>query len=291
MKTFIFVILLFLGFQVLPESYAARSLNIGQALKQKLVKCSIEKADETPDSLSGRPGYIMNIILINTTSERLNITFEPGRRFISSDTVFQNLMITQERRMVLNARQTRSFPFVGYCINKRKSSPGNKAYHIGDLAQGLLLKVACFLGKNKIISKAAQAAIWVISDQNNIENVTGKSKAETRLVRNYLYDITGIPRPPRSSDPLSYPAVSVSGEISWDMQEAGKISIIVTDDSGKTVGKLVNERYYDIGKPFYSFHYLDDALIPQQTYKIRVMNGEAILKETLTLGKEEKFIY
>lgn len=248
-----------------------KRVNIGEAVTNKMISCRIHSFENAPDSLICQKGIKMLMTLQNTSSLDLEIVLESGRRFISTDSAFQNLIITRERLLTLKSGQHLEYPLISYCINAKRSSPAHNSYKVGALARGLLLKMANFLGKNNIVSQAAQSSIWVLTDKHAIQSVSGHTKHETRLVRNYLYEITGLPRPPRNIDPLSYPEVSLQGQVNWMMQKPGKVFIEVLDTAGNKMGILVQNRNYQQGKQLYTFHYLNDLLIPGNLYKVRVI--------------------
>ena len=204
-----------------------------------------------------------------------------------NDSSSQNLILTEERLVTITHGNQVPYQFMAYCINKRKVSPNYKSYTIGTMAQGLLLKAAQFLGVKKIRSKATPTAIWAITNNSPIEEVKGRTNFETRLVRNYLYGITGRQRPPRSKEPLSYPSVNLSGELRWNMPNNGKVYLYVLDSNNNRLGCLLNNQSYQKGIQYYTFHFLDDALLPSQTYRLLLVKDNLPLKELAVRSKEE----
>ena len=286
MKKGIFIIIL-AGITWSTYASEVQILSIGEALARKSVQCRLQASTLMPDSLAGRSGYLLRLDLANNTSLPLRVRFESGRTFNCADTAVQNLILTEDRIVSLPAGKQQVYQLMAYCIQKKKDQPDHSRYSIGTRAHGLLLKAANFLGKKKIRTPAASSAIWVVTDKIPIEDVKGKTADETRLLRNYLYELTGAKRPPRNLEPLSWPRVSVSGNLCWEMKVPDTISIFVYDKNNVQVGKLLSNQAYPNGKQIYTFHYQDDVLMPLEPYRVVLVKKGRIISELAVRGKED----
>ncbi|MCX6271721.1 MAG: hypothetical protein NTU44_10970 [Bacteroidetes bacterium] len=281
----IIIIIILLNINEIALSAARMSLS--EAVNKKLITYSLQHSVFLQDSLANRKGIRMMMSVQNLSQGTLNLVMESGRRFTTEDSSYQNLILTEERVITLQPRQYRDYLFLAFCTNETRHSPSVNFYQVGPMADGLLLKLSQYLNKNLSINTAAQEAIWVITNKRSILTVKGKTTLETRQIRNYLYNLTGLPRPPRSTDPLSYPLVSVSGKVDWVMPADGKVTMTLSDEHGRQIGYLVSNRSYTKGKQFYLFNYKDDTLIPGKTYRVKLLVEDNVFKELAVKGREE----
>jgi hypothetical protein len=281
----VLIVICFLVYQ--QPGRAEKTVSLAEALATKLISCTIRGSIVVPDSLTGRMGYPLLFSIENRIPGSLNLSLESGRRFICNDTLNQNLILTENRVISLHSRQKTEFACLAYCTNKHKGGPGQSFFKIGPLASGLLMKVANFIGLNRIRNKAVQPSVWAVTDNESIEKVVGNNRFETRKLRNFLYQITSRPRPPRSLEPLSWPLVYVAGEVSWDMAAKGPVNISLLDSNGKNLASLVRNKDYPEGKQFYRFNYKDDALVPGRRYKLKLFAAGTEIREVEYEAREE----
>lgn len=283
------IVLLFglLSVSCLPAS-AARRMTLTEAIAGKTISVSMSSLSPMPDSLRIQGGHALVLSITSLIHEPLDLITESGQRFQSLDSSYQNLMILETRVISMKPKEKKKLVLNGFCINKHRGSPSGNAYRIGKLASGVLLKVANFLGKNRIYRETAQQAVWSITDNSSIENVTGTSNSQTRMVRSFLYETTGRARPPRETAPLSYPNVALKGNIRWTMPADQKVTLAVVDPQGKVIGYLFREYAFKTGSQTYQFEFMDDALVPEEMYKIQVLSGTTVLSEYAVKSREEK---
>jgi len=270
------------------SSLAAKKINLTEAADKNLISCSIVHLSASPDSLLRKGGHPLELSLNNLSGESLELVVASGQRFRSLDSTRQNLMILENQLITLKPGEKKKAAVIGVCINKSKSSPGKNKYRIGKLASGVLLKVANFLGKNRIYGGTAQQAVWTITDNTSIENVKGNTNIQTRMVRSFLYETTGRVRPPRETDPLSYPNVALNGNVGWTMPADQKVTLAVLDPEGRVVGYLFRDYSFKKGNQTYQFEFMDVALLPGINYKIQVISGTTVLSEYAVKSREEK---
>lgn len=281
------IVLGWLAVSCFPVS-AARRMTLAEAIAGKTISCRVFSLTKMPDSLSIQGGHALSISITSMSTVPLELIAESGQRFQSLDSSYQNLMILDTRVISMNPKENKSIVLNGFCINRHRGSPSGNGYRIGKLANGILLKVANFLGKNRIYRETAQQAVWAITDNSSIENVQGNTHYQTRMVRSFLYETTGRPRPPRELEPLSYPNIKLNGNIHWTMPANQKVSLVVLAPDGKILGYLFRDYSFKQGNQTYQFEFMDDALLPEKIYRIRVLAGTDVLSEFQVKGKEEK---
>ena len=268
-----------------PGENAARTISLADALDRQLVSC-ILSAKASPDSLRWKGGHGLELCLQNNSGEALSLNLETGRTFRSLDSSFQHLILTEGRVIALQAAEKRVFPLTAYCLNQSRKTPAGNRYQLGKMAGGILLKLAGFLHRQRIYAGGAQAAIWVVSGNASIDQVTGRTKQETRALRSYLYDLTGRPRPPRSVDPLAWPLVSLQGSIAWDMPAGMSVSLMIVSSDSSFMTFLFRDRDFPPGPRQYSFEFTDDALVMESPYHIRLIAGNAILVDKQLISRQ-----
>ncbi len=267
-----------------PEENAARKISLADAVEMKLVSCNL-KGKTSPDSLRWKGGHGLELSLQNNSREALQVNLETGRTFRSLDSSYQNLILTEDRVITLGPREQQVLPLVVYCLNQTRKAPLGHRYLPGKMADGMLLKLAAFLHRTRIFASGAQASIWVVSGNSSIDQVAGKTKQETRALRNFLYDLTGRVRPPRSMDPLAWPLVSVQGNIQWEMEQGMPVNLVLSGNEGSFMAYLFRDRAFPSGRQHYRFTFTDDALLPGNLYNIRLVAGDRVLAETSVTGR------
>jgi hypothetical protein len=169
------------------------------------------------------------------------------------------------------------------CCQAHNSSPQlNSEYGVGKMADSALIKLACFIDKNKkYTSYAAQEAVWTISDNYSLASIYGSDKEEENLFKKFVSILTGRPIPAYNITYLRENNTSVSGRAStiegvfkYTVPHDGKVTIAIYDSNGKLVQLFANNYFHEKGdcKLFYTFKTRE--LNPGTYYAKMMMDGQ-----------------
>lgn len=163
---------------------SAKNLSITDAVQKGLIEISAKGE-------GGHNGKSLKLTIKNLQKKKLNIEIPAGLIFHSTDPNLQDLMITEEKLLPLEANKNRVTKMYAACIQAPKGSPTiGSGFNMGMLASGHLLQVAKFLSNEKLYkNEAAQYAVWAISNNKRVENIDN-----TKLA-NYVADLLFKPRP------------------------------------------------------------------------------------------------
>ena len=130
----------------------------------------------------GSGGYSEDCIdfnIKNLKSDTLFILIEPGRRLVSLDSSFQDILILKTYEITLPPLASIILKGYGFCCQSSNSSPGiGSKFNIGFMAPKTWVRLAEFIDKNNFPANAVQHAVWVISNNHPISSIHN-SKPET----------------------------------------------------------------------------------------------------------------
>ena len=258
MKTFksINLIVLALSITEIPV-YAGNLFSIEDAAKKGLIKLSIR-------GKGGFTGDVIEMKIKNLTNKKLDLKVEAGRILDSKKNNEQDILVTQEQEFFVNANQLKTLNVFGMCCQAHNSSPqNNSVYSVGKLADSSLIKLACFIDKNKQYSNYnAQQAVWTISDTNSLASISGGEKDIVTALRNFVSKITGRAIPAyditylqESENNVIGRATKIEGIFDYSVPVNGKVTIGIYDINGHLVQLFFKDIPHQKGecKLFYTF--------------------------------------
>lgn len=283
MKSFKSVNLIVLALSIAEVPiFAINSFSIEDAAKKGLINLSIK----------GKGGYTGDVIemnIKNLTSKKLDLNIEAGRILDSKKSCEQDILVTKSEDFFVNANQLKTINVFGMCCQAHNGSPGNKSdYGVGKMADSNLIKLACFIDKNKYyINNTAQQAVWAISDNNSLGSICGAEKEIVSNLRNYVSALTGRAIPSyditynqESANHVIGRATKIEGVFDYSVPMIGKVTIGIYDSNGNLVQLLFKDIAHEKGecKVYYTFRTRN--LSPGTYYARMNMDGN--------LGKEMK---
>jgi len=269
------LIVLVLSITEIPV-FACNVLSIEDASKKGLIKLSIK----------GKGGYTGDVIemkIKNLTNQKLNLLIEAGRILDSKKVEEQDILVTNTQDFFVNANQFKIINVFGMCCQAHNSSPQNNSdFAVGKLADSNLIKLACFIDKNKQYSNyTAQQAVWTISDNNSLASISGGVKDQVISFRNYVSKLTGRKIPPYDITYLQEGDNNVNGRVTkiegvfdYSVPVNGKVTIAIYDDKGHLVQLLFKDIAHQKGecKLYYTFRTAN--LTPGTYYAKMDMDGK-----------------
>jgi len=261
----------------------ASGISVEEALKKGFVKMHIAGS-------GGHTGSVIRMKIDNLTARPLELKVEAGRRIDSKDSTEQDLLITKTELFTLGPRQSKKLKLNGMCCQAHHSSPDSgDGFLVGKMADSNLIKLASYIDKNHWYTESsAQEAVWVLSDNNPMESISGDD-ATGKALQQFVSKLTGRALPKYAiryketdgTTAFSNKALEISGMFEYDLFSNGVVTFGIYDKDNKLVEIFFAERLQNKGH--YSFKYSYSATgLPSGSYyaKLRV-DGQ--------LRKEMKF--
>lgn len=219
-------------------------LSLFDAIHKGLVKVVIQgnPTDTSKRFVSRYYGLCLLINLQSTAKTTLNLRIESGRFLDTADTNEQRMMVTRDELIVLLPARKKSLRLYAMCTQMHDHSPGDESLlALGAMADGNLLTLAQFLGKNNFQSQAAQQAVWVITDNNDPGSIYSDNANEMNQLQQLVCKLTGK-FPPPAPHSIFYSSGMVSGEIVFKNTQPESYSFVMMDEAGKIIGTFFKEK-------------------------------------------------
>ncbi len=130
------------------------------------------------EATGGHEGKTLRLKLQNLKKKKIIILVPSGQRFASSDSLEQDLIVVQERLLALEKGQKRTYLLYANCIQAGNRSPGeHSVFVLENIAEDTLKQLVDFLNENKFKDDEAQYAIWAVTDNKRVENITNSKVA------------------------------------------------------------------------------------------------------------------
>lgn len=262
-------------FQSDPEE-----LTVEQATKKGFIKVNIK-------GKGGFTGEVIELKIKNLLAKTLKLKLPAGHRLDSKDSTVQDILLVRHEEFFVSAKEEKILNVAGMCCQAHNASPKNKSlFNMGKMADSLLVKMAVFINDNKLYdSHTAQCAVWVISDGNRMESISGGDKEMTKKVQEFVSKLTGKPMPAYTIDyevdsltAFSGRPKELKGVVEFFLSSNGLVTSGVYDKRGKIVELFFLDQAHDRGT--YSYPYTFHAAgIPKGEYFIRVYCDGQLKKE------------
>jgi len=195
-------------------------------------------------------GLELDYTVTNLLHDTLIVVIPPGWRFNSDagKNDYQDILVTRQELLVLNANEKKKFHLKGFCCEASKSGPiEGVPYTLGNLADSSLTLLARYLSQHPIDENTQQYAVWAISDKEETANITARNDSMASLLRNFVATIKGEPLPwftllkranvshfgTVSNHPLRFKA-----DINYVIQEITYSYCYILDDKGNVVSEI-----------------------------------------------------
>ncbi|MBN9295107.1 MAG: hypothetical protein J0G96_14105 [Flavobacteriia bacterium] len=218
--------LIFLFLSVLGTSTAP--VNISDALKQHKIKI------KTSFNQLGKDGIAL--VLTNPGTQTISIKIPAGTIFHPESDEEQTLMNVEEMLISLAPQQTKKINTGGYCTMLKKHCPKSEnAFKIEETNNEKLLSFIDFLKTNTVSPDNYQAAIWALTDNEEISSILPLTEADKKL-REHIAKLTNRKNPWYSSEqqvqaeqgrPIQRNRVDIQGELFVKLQENTEFTVSV----------------------------------------------------------------
>lgn len=272
-------VLLIIWFSFIPGSVFAvkiPELNLNEAIQKGVIKAIITGAsnDSVSHLSSSYYGNCLRINLLNISKTSFLLRIEAGRLLETTDTSEQRMMVTQEELIVLQPGARKTLRLYAMCTQMRDHSPNEQSLLVPDrMADGNLLTLARFISKNKFQGLAAQEAIWVLTDNNDIGSIYSDNLNEMNQLQSIVSKLTGK-LPPPVPNSIFYTSGTVSGEIYFENKKKETYSFELMNEDGKSIIMFFENKTID--KPVkttltWRFHYKG---FPKGVYYVKLINTQ-----------------
>ncbi|MEX2597437.1 MAG: hypothetical protein WEC59_10960 [Salibacteraceae bacterium] len=205
----------------------------------------------TFESKGRHSGSCIRVIAENMGDEFILTTIAPGRKLAAANEASQDIIITQEVILALSPNQVIQRDIFGFCGQSQNRNPEYESrYYLGAMADSRTIKIATYLNKHRLIPESdQQAAIWVSTDCHPLSSINRINQEGLDLIK-YTASVYGMPSPWYSTehaqtvDQLFSAKVNrVYGEIPFQITQSDMIHIVIIDDSGRIMKRLISAKY------------------------------------------------
>jgi len=198
----------------------------------------------------GSGGYqeeCIDFSIKNLKNDTLFILIEPGRRLISYDSIFQDILILKKYEITLPPLASIILKGYGFCCQSSNKSPIKGAkFNIGFMAPKNWIKLAEFIDKNNFPADAIQHAVWVMSNNHPISSIHNEKPELVFELKKLVAELKKIELPWYSltfkkdtSQLFSNIPEKLWGTINYRVKHQTIISINIRDKNDKIIVTLV----------------------------------------------------
>jgi hypothetical protein len=269
----------------MPVKAAINSYTLDDAIKKNLVSATITGRK---DATTAYYGDCITLILKNKTGQKLTLNLENGRRLDCTNDSVQDMLVTQAEIFALLPSTQQEFTIYAMCSQKHNRSPHpNSVYHIGGMAESVLVQLTILIEKLKAQSYTGQQAVWVLTDDSDPSGITGNDSA-TRVLREFVTKNKGFKkkaeRDPNFIYDYSFPkeeanGFTIEGNFDWQMPYKTYVSLYIYDNNGNKIKVIFQDVVYSGGLQNYHYKITSDDFRPGELYWVRMKANDKILRE------------
>ncbi len=212
-------------------------IDLADAVNQKKIKV------ESKFSNLGQGG--LSLTITNTSTLPLTINIAPGTIFIPDNDENQTLINVEEKVIALAPQQKKTIVSDGYCIQLSHNCPTeNNSFKVAKNSNPNLISTINFMTKNKVSQSNIQAALWAVTDGEDIGSIAPLTEADKGL-RNHIATLTKRTNPwyNKAQHTVANPgmqiqrnSVSLEGMLKINVTE--KMIVLVTVENDKNEVKM-----------------------------------------------------
>ncbi len=210
----------------------------------------------------GFTGKVMALNIESLSKKELTIDIPAGLTLDSEDSTEQDLIITEDRQLVLASGTKRKVVINAMCIQPSNGSPSmGSSYLLGAMAGDTLLKLAQYIAQKNYHDDLGQSAVWAIINGDGLENVYGIDPAKMKDLVNYMHTLTGKPltwynvekaTPPPGQVFTQEPAI-IHANFEFALPMAGTAHLAIYNEGGETVMVIQENMMVKSGKSTMKF--------------------------------------
>jgi hypothetical protein len=255
----------------------SHGMSLSEAFKNKDLEISIQGVD-----VNLYADKNIQIDVVNHSGKELKIEEDPGFIFDSEANDVQDMILTEPLMFVVAPASKKSAGYHAMCIQLSNKSPQpDYRYVPGEYAKGSLLLASQFVHKNRYQNSMGQDAIWSISDDKSIYDITGPSDIANPL-RSFIADLKGVAFDTSLINKNEIYVPQTIKEyalfLKFYLQESEDIKLQLFDHKGDFVRDLINKPNQMKGRYDMQYKIALQGLLGQKYY-VRLYVGDDMRTE------------
>jgi len=293
MKTLIFGCML-IGSQLIFSAHqeAVKSLSLPEALNSKHISVQAEYVDGAPHYK-----YPLSVQLENLQNTPLQVDIKSGHVFLADNSQLQDMIVTEDRPVVLQPREKKTLTLAAMCISPSKGS-GYKGttYRFSNDVDPSLSQLASYVGNRKMQTSEAQQALWVIVNKQPLSCIYGPDTILSLELQKQVAAIRKekIPEKLQVSNSYQYNyyygelKIELSGYFDYDISKARNMEIAMFNEGGVLVRELMRKQVSTAGKHRFDYKF-DASVYEDDVYYVKlIMDDRIIVSRKVPLGEARK---
>ncbi len=271
------------------------AVTLADAIKNKWVTATIRGFDYRQDSVYRSAFYGRCLVLTckNLRATPIEITEAAGRFFIPDDTAIQRMILTDAIAFTLGAQKESSFPMYAMCTEAQDGAPGaGSFFKPGTMAPQQLAPLIRYIDDNNYQNDAAQQAIWCMTNDYSPYQISSDDTLVSNKLRKKVCELKNVPFV-RDAGQQHFPSLPlfriVDGSFTYIIQKTKLVDLIIFNEAGQEVKKLVTNTTQPAGSYTYDYHFNfpinENALLRQALVIKFYLNGELIAEKKHVLGQ------
>jgi len=266
------------------QSYGADS-------KPLFLKDALSKGFITADvkGLGDHLGQCIEISVTSIYKKEIQIAIDAGLKLIPEDTSVQNMIVTQEKILVLSPHAIKKVKLFAMCTEQSDRGPStDDLFALGATAEGSLLEVVQFISTKKYQTSAAQHAIWCITDSSNLGGIYDETNpALAKELRILVAKLTGKIPPWYQIEYAKEPGIVFSNEparihadFKYTLKEDGLVTFGIYNERGDTIQTILKDHPEKAGMSMMKIRF-ESRNLPKGKYFARVTNNGILIEEKI----------
>jgi hypothetical protein len=224
----------------------------------------------------------IQIDVVNNTGKAITIEETPGYIFNSEDADVQDMILTEPLMFVVQPKSKSSTGLYAMCIQLSNKSPRpDYKYLPGEYAKGNLLLASQFVHQNQFQNSMGQDAIWSISDDKSVYDITGPAEI-TNALRKFIAELKGVTFDTTLINKNEIYVPSTIKEyalfLKFYLQQSDHIKLQLFDHKGDFVRDLINKPNQMKGRYDMQYKIALKGLIGEKYY-VRLFVGDEMRTE------------
>ncbi|MCX6188791.1 MAG: hypothetical protein NTW54_04185 [Bacteroidetes bacterium] len=149
---------------------AVEELTLKQAIEKGYISCLFENN-------KGFTHYskCLTLKISNHSSKMLTIKINNGIQVNPVDSVYQNLIVTENIFVTLNPQESKTTPIYAMCTEPHDRAPGDNyvTYMLSKDAIGVMKCVTDLITQNKYHNSEGQQAVWCVAEGSSLDAISG----------------------------------------------------------------------------------------------------------------------
>lgn len=174
---------------IMLSASLGNAMDISEAYANELIEINITGLDYSETIYKDKD---IKIGILNLTGGSVEITARPGFVFGSAEGDVQDMILTEPLHMIASHESYTEDAVHAMCIQSSNKSPlAESVFYAKHYAGGSMETLAEFIHDNQYQNHMGQEAMWVLSNDHSVYNITGYADV-ANPIRQYVADLTGV---------------------------------------------------------------------------------------------------